>query len=196
ADGVPAGQEPRHPDLGELERGERRKKVVRLEDEAHVLAPGLRRVFLGKTRDRHAAELHLAARRSKQPREDIEQRRLPRSRRAHEKRELPGAQLDRYFVERLRGDGAGAERLGDVPRANQDRARRHRSTWAVSTLITARRLVMLASRHIASVAALPSAIVSGDSTTVRPAWASARLRVSAIATPAAPPIEARSATCH
>src|SRR5216117_3947744 len=179
-----------------VERGERREKIVRLEDEAHVPAPDFRRVFLGKTRNRHPAELYLAARRSKQSREDIEQRRLPRSGRAHEKHELPGAQLDRYFVERLRGDGAGAECLGDVPRANQDRARCHRSTCAVSPLNTARRLVMLASRHIASVAALPNAIVSGDSTTVRPAWASARLRVSAIAKPAAPPIDPRSATCH
>ena len=90
---------------------ERRDQVERLEHEADPVAPQLRQELVVQQRQVHVADEDPAVGRRIEPGEDVQQRGLPRSRRAHDRRPFAGGQIERDAPQRLHRGVAGAVHL-------------------------------------------------------------------------------------
>ncbi len=82
-----------------LGRGERRDEVERLEDEADAVAAQLRELAVVELRDVGVADEHGARGEVVEPGDAVHQRRLARARRAHDRGEAAGGELDGHAVE-------------------------------------------------------------------------------------------------
>ena len=97
--GLLAGDRERQDDV--LLGVEHRQEVEELEDEADVLAPQLRQLRVVEPRDLGAGDLHRARGRLVEAREDVHQGRLAGARRAHDRDELAGADVEVDAAERV-----------------------------------------------------------------------------------------------
>ena len=84
-----------------LRRGERRDQVVRLEDEPDVVTPDQRELLLRAGADLAIAEEDLPGGDTVEPGEAVQQRRLSRTRRAHDRRVLVRLERGVDLVERV-----------------------------------------------------------------------------------------------
>src|SRR5919197_492064 len=75
---------------------EHRQEVEELEDEADVLTPQLRQVAVLELRDLLALDRDLTAGRAVKAREDVHERRLAGTGRAHDRREVTASDLERH----------------------------------------------------------------------------------------------------
>src|SRR5581483_3911570 len=106
---VLAGEPERKNDV--LGRGQRRQQVERLEDEADVTPAEPSKAPLAQARDIGRADAYVPAVGAVEPRRALEQRRLPRAGRAHDRGERAGREGDRDVVERVHDVAARPVRL-------------------------------------------------------------------------------------
>ena len=95
--GLAAGEARRERDV--LRRRERRDEVERLEDEPDAVAAQLRQLAVVELRDVGVTDEHGARRQVVEPGDAVHQRRLARARRAHDRGEATGRELDGHAVE-------------------------------------------------------------------------------------------------
>ena len=119
--GLAAGERERQRDV--LGRVERRDEVVGLEHEADAVAAQHGELLVGERAELDVADEHRARRERVETGEAVQQRRLARARRAHDRGEAPGGDVDGDAVERADGGVAGAVHLHRVDRPRRRRGR-------------------------------------------------------------------------
>ena len=110
-----------------LARGEHRDQVEELEDEADVLGAEARELVLGQLVQQPARDRDAALGRPVEAREQVQERRLARARRPHQRHEAAALDRERDVLERVHLVGAAPIDPGDVLELDQAGTPRRRS---------------------------------------------------------------------